>query len=229
MGVTLLTTQDDKRKGFPINQNTFKANNKRQKPIQDSPKEDHILCPSCESKIGLMERYFANSFYSVFEHKDQWNSIPEMNSSEGYKTKHINDVDYEKVKLMIYSMAFRASISSLEYFLDLKIKESTQERLRRILNSETAFEDFPITIITPKSDFDKTRNYIYANSNGFGECMLWANELLIFVNFENIDNELNRYFQDATSENGRIIVGIITEQSWDSLRKMVLHQKYKGR
>lgn len=218
LGISLLTTPDNKRKGFTIDEKAFAEGSKPQSPTQDSP-------PNCETKIGAIERNFSNQFYTVLQDKERWNAIHEIVSPKGYKVKHLAEVDYQQIKLTVYSMLFRASISSLDYFLDLKINKSSKERLRQILNSDRDFEDIPFSIITPESDFDSTRNYIYANSNSFSECMLWANELLIFVNLEGSNNELIQHFSDATSENGRITVGVIPEHSWDSLRKLLIDVK----
>ena len=61
MGVSMLETVDGTRKGYKISTKT--GLNKR--PEQDSPKEDFIFCPDCESLLDNdYESPFAKHYYN---------------------------------------------------------------------------------------------------------------------------------------------------------------------
>ena len=80
-------------------------------------------------------------------------------------------------------------------------------------------------MLTTINDFDKTRNYIYAISSQTGESFLWANEYLVFFDFES-KKGITKEFPDLliTSENG-IKIGVLPISTWDSLRNTIIRIK----
>lgn len=110
--------------------------------VQNTPKEDHILCSSCERRIGILETYFA----PIIEKIHNYSNYP----SE-YKYYKIlaseflvcTEIDSTLFKLFSYSLIWRASITKVDYFENFKLVPHIEEELRVFLNTflcDTAFK-----------------------------------------------------------------------------------------
>ena len=120
LGVTLLATDNNKRASFTTD---ILDPEMKQKAKQDTPKIPHILCSSCEAKIGSWERQFANEFYYPFNKGDYQKSCETKKKEHGFKILISQKSDYNNFKLVVYSMLFRAAISGHIAFSDLRLKD----------------------------------------------------------------------------------------------------------
>jgi hypothetical protein len=146
-------------------------------------------------------------------------------SSNGYEFIRPKGVDYKTFKLLFYSIVWRTKISNLEYFHDIGLSNKRTEQLRQILNKEIEFEDIPIIVLTTVNDYDKTRNYIYANSNSKDECFVWVNEYLVFYDFGSL-NPMIKHFEDISVTKGKgISIGILSTKTWNQLRELIMSIK----
>jgi hypothetical protein len=184
---------------------------------QDTPKEDHILCPTCENALGEWERQFANSFFYRVKTSDYRRQHPDLASPNGYHYRRIDGVEYEQFKLTWYSIFWRASISSLPFFADLGADPEHVEKLRATVSGETEFLDLPLAIFTAESDVDPTKNVIYADSISGSQSVMWANEYLAFLNHE--PGSEHRFPDIALTDPADMRLGVFQYSEWDSLRK----------
>lgn len=212
---------DNKRQGFKIDKN---AAGKKHKPYQDTPKENHILCKECESKIGKFERQFANEFYNIFKLSKSQNLFPFTKHDDRTNFIKCESVDYNNFKLTVYSMLFRASISSLPFFGNTTLHNNQIELLRQVLNNEIAFVDLPLIIYTPTNDTKYTHNYIYSKTLDNTINYLWANEFIFYIafNFEtNFMKELNQF---VNLNDNKIKVVAVDNEKWNSWRQDLMQQ-----
>lgn len=162
------------RKGFILN-NTSQLG-KTPQVVQDSPKEDYILCEICEAYFSVIEGIASDIFIN-------WQT--KVLSGDYLQTQIANDLsiidcataDSRTLHLFVYSIFWRASISSLTHFNNIRIESDFEEELRNLLmtyrhdnrtnylNTLSAapnFKVFPYTIFTAKSFKDETSNLLLA-------------------------------------------------------------------
>lgn len=103
---------------------------KRQK-VQDIIKEDYLFCPECETGFSILETYCSirlERFNEIRYYKD-FNRI-KLKEFEFIECK---EIDIRVFNLFIYSMIWRISISNNFGFLNFKLSEHEEEKLRQIL------------------------------------------------------------------------------------------------
>jgi len=173
-----------KRKGFSFNSqaNIIKKDKKISIDnvvfTQDSPKESYILCSECETYFGLIEKASRNTFILWREKiiSGEFESLPSLTSN------NINIVKCTTsnpliIKLFVYSLFWRSSISSNEAFIGFNIFKTMENDLRLLLliyKSKNYNElkiktdklpstvQFPFLIMTSEKFEDPTANYLLA-------------------------------------------------------------------
>jgi hypothetical protein len=96
----------------------------RTKPLQKGVRE-YLLCDKCEQQFSKYERYVSQVYY----HKEA------KDIQQNDKVFIAEKVDYSLMKLFQLSILWRASISSLEIFGDVKLGPH-EEILRTMLKTE---------------------------------------------------------------------------------------------
>lgn len=139
------------------------------KTIQDSPKEDYILCSDCEQYFSLIEGEIAVEIKKI--HVNGENDTIEPIGLEN------TNIPPKIFHLFYYSQFWRASISKLELFSSFKLSKETEKHLKEELNkfntqTKTDFynslelnellEIKPYWVITSFVFSDKTKNLIFA-------------------------------------------------------------------
>ncbi len=107
---------------------------RRSKITQDSAKEDYLFCSGCEDRLSRIERYVANEFFNKYKDPAFQQDFPityrgllipvEMDVMQALK------VNQGIMRLFIYSLLWRASISSEAGFKTFKLEDRVEERLR---------------------------------------------------------------------------------------------------
>lgn len=200
--------------------------------IQDSPKEDFVFCSECEAKFSIIERYVANAFYNRYDNPAFSSEFSKIKGSgdelDVMIAKNINPIMF---KLFIYSLLWRASISTHEVFANFKLKATDEDNLRLLLNSylhhneaETirycdknamAFEYLPFNIVTTLESVDKTSNMIAPFDAGEGRILIFANEFIIIIYLD-----WNAPDMGAPSFNfgeQQVCLGVISLDEWQGL------------
>lgn len=216
MGVTLLMTSDNKR----ISYTTDELDPTKQNPKQGTPKVPHILCSTCESKIGSLEREFANKFYYPFQKGEYQKQCSTSAANSGFDVLTNDKPDYNTFKLVIYSMAFRASVSGHIAFQTLFLKDSQKELLRQILNEEVSFVDIPIYTLTSVNPTQQGANYVFASTCKENVAWLWANEFIFYIDFED-DSNIFRHAHFKMHGNQKIKIAVVPNNEWHKLRLLV--------
>lgn len=115
------------RKGFVLNG----KNELTTKPriIQDSPKENHIVCDECEAYFSLLETASAPSL-KFWQAKVEKGDFKMVIIKPYLKLVELNSPDPVAIRLLVYSMFWRTSVSSLEIFKNYELDPELTESLR---------------------------------------------------------------------------------------------------
>lgn len=103
-------------------------------PVSNTPKEDYILCPECEIKLGALERLVSLGFPSILQlirNPATFNFIRPQDYS-GFWNLGFN-TEPALMHLLVYSMLWRAHVSSELGFSDFALEEEHAEKLRETL------------------------------------------------------------------------------------------------
>ena len=102
--------------------------------IQDTPKEDNILCASCEKRFALIEHYFSLKLLSIHNYSNQKDKF-KIHSDGTNNTLECLNIKNEALLLFNYSLIWKVSISNLYEFLKMKMPNSVEEDIRKFLNA----------------------------------------------------------------------------------------------
>lgn len=211
MGISMLTSSDGLRKGYKIT--SFHGIFRR--PSQDTPKEDYIFCPDCESLINKkFEVPISKQFY---QNRNNSSAFFDVFYRHYYSYRVYYKIDYELFSKFLYSIIFRAGITSIDYFSFLTLPSDLLEQLRRILLDEIPFKTLPIIISTCPNNPNPSGNFIGALSSDINVHLFGINEYILFLDLSN-KNHFERLFPKLSIPNYEQ-VRIITfpYANWNSL------------
>jgi hypothetical protein len=218
-------------------------NNKgKSRNIQDTPKENNILCSNCEKRIEIIETYFARKIIDIHNYKNLKNNfeVKKISNQEYLCCETINPKAF---KLFIYTIIWRTSISSLNEFMKFKIEENIEEEIRIFLNSnlknthKELLENFDKIELTPKYDFCIFKPIVKSNqSRGIFTTYNTSenSHILLIVDFaiyfftseKNIDNTF-KYF--SNSQNEKVLIPLAEIEKWNELNKIIVHQMLENK
>lgn len=163
----------------------------------DTPKENYLMCPNCENvRLGKLETYISTFFYNRYKDNRFTEKFP-IDKRFDFITQDLDrmllaGVHTGMFKLYIYSLVWRASISTLYSFKNFKLTPQLEEVLRNILdtflqqdaNDTISFYDsnrwrffqFPFIIQTHLEQVSAGRNYVMEPMR------LDENSLIIYLN-----------------------------------------------
>lgn len=101
--------------------------------LQDTPKEDHILCKSCEKRFAGLEHYFSIKLKSIHNHHNQKDKFI-VHSDGTNHTLECLHIKNEAMLLFNYALIWKISVSNLYEFLKMKLPELIEERIRLFLD-----------------------------------------------------------------------------------------------
>jgi len=207
----------------------------RERKIQDTPKEDFILCKQCERRIEIVETYFASVIEEIHEYKD---------SKHKFVLKQIglqqyiecNEIHPTLFKLFLYSLVWRASISNLFEYLPFRLNKEDEEKIRGFLNSNldtnktTLFkkldhiENIPLyhsCIIKPKKKAEYSRGIFSISSMSETAHVLLLIDFAIFfyTDEKSIGQVLERF---SNKQNEKVIVTLGETEPWLALNQLYL-------
>jgi hypothetical protein len=203
------------KKGYVIDSKTG-----IKKTIQDSPKEDYILCDDCEAYFSVIETEVAQEIKRL--HSENSGIITEPIVIE-------SAVIPEKIfHLFYFSQFWRASISNHEIFKSFKLSEDIEKHLRDELNkfNSSNREDFqkkiameelselmPYGIFTSLDFSEKTKNLIFAPNVSFPFCLIADKFGLVLYSDETSIPESMKVLFNTSGADRR--VSILPSQLWE--------------
>ena len=217
---------------------SIEINNKgKSKKIQDSPKENNILCASCEKRIEIIETYFSKKIIDIHNFINVKDRIDvETISDQKYLIcKNIKPIIF---KLFIYSLVWRSSISKLNEFEKYKIKQNIEEEIRIFLNDnlkishKELFENieknieypsYHFCLIKPISKNNQSRGILTAFNSGENQHLLMLVDFAIFffTKEDSIDFTFKFY---SNKQNEKVIIAMGEIEKWTDLNRLIIHQ-----
>jgi hypothetical protein len=183
--------------------------------VQDTIKEDYILCPSCEKYFEHLETYVSKEFYHKFW-DDKYQLDFHIQHQKDFQLKLCNRVNPNIFRLFLNSIIWRCSISSDKACENFQLKQEEEEILRKILlkHKKLKYKElfsipsanipkYNIKLCTTIKRLDNENNVIVCDS--FLKMILF-NEFLLTFSFEEIT-----YIPDL------IMIGTVTLDSWNKL------------
>lgn len=184
--------------GFLVSSHATKAG----RPVQDSAKEDFLLCPRCEARLEKLETWVANKFYTRFRNPAFRADFPittyQLMHNDQPDTMHPVKVPTGLLRLFVYSMFWRASIASvvgyenfllepsvtesLRAFLDTYLSDDAAETLKNAHDISATVPIFPYNFLTSIIKTDDQTNFVSAPfSAGDGRYLMPVNEFMIIL------------------------------------------------
>lgn len=228
LGVSMIETNDGSRKGFKISSKD--GLNKR--PDQDTPKEDYIFCPECESLLDHdYENPFALNYYYERENPRSYFNVI-IRNHHIYRVYY--KLDYELFMKLFYSVIFRACISNHEGFKHFTLPKLIVEKIRKLLLGEIPFEQFPLYILTCPVNPHPTGNFMGAISFDDNTHIIGVNEFILLIDLSS-DNRIGKIFTDIYNPKYNLVrILTLPYHYWNSwIRdipfRTVLDRMYKDR
>ena len=171
------------------------------KTRQSGAYEPDILCNTCDNKkLGGLETYVSQALYGGIELTIENGAI---NSS---KYIRIKGLDYSKFKLFLLSVWWRASISSLPVFHDVKLGEHEKIIREKLLTNEPgSAEEYPCAIFTylhHKNDYHQIIAEPKSNTSKDQQMCAFLIGGNLFVFFTHLDEKTEWVRQSAINEQG---------------------------
>lgn len=218
---------------------SIEKSGKRQK-VQDTIKEDFLLCPRCENGLSIFETYCSIRLR-------RFNDLRYFNKFEKFKKGDFEyfeskELDIKIFNLFIYSIVWRISVSESYAFGGFKLPIAEEEKLksllRKFIESSQAtllarLDELQVVpnhghvMVRPKKNLRPPNAMLSAASmNG------WLHEvhLVDYILFYSTDK---KRLKDSLKEldnnnlNSRVKVGLSSSESWKSYSDMMINSALK--
>lgn len=205
----------------------------QEKTVQDTYKEDYLLCKSCEDKLTVIETIVAKTLNPL---------IQKRVSSDYVSTHKDRDIEYwqlEKIDprifhLFVYSLLWRASIS-IEAYPNIKCEIANENRLKVILNkylkeakadllsnlgneNSNDFSYIPIITLVPSAE--PSLRTVQLQKVGEGEYYFYLPDIHIRISFRNfiLDADAEEYRDIIINNSDNLIkVCVVNKDEWEKL------------
>lgn len=228
------------RKGYSLSSDKISAS--KPKRIQDSPKENYILCEECEAFFSVLEGIASDTLIN-WQAKIENGDFFLNNIADDLDIVEFNTADKKAIHLFNYSVFWRVSISCIDLFENIKLTQDFEDELRTILltykqtkriafiNALTAapnFKIFPTSIITVKSFLDETSNILFVPFSYNPYCIVVDKfSFMLFKTAEEIKLDSIKAFSNIKIDDCRMM--IFSEQLWyDIILKKPFELLVKG-
>lgn len=225
LSTNFLGTKGSPRKGYDLGSD--KILDKKPRVIQDSPKEDYILCEECEAYFSVLEGIASDTF-TKWQQRVASGEFSLNKIIDGFQILECNSAHKPTIHLLIYSIFWRVSISQDVFFESVKIADDFEESIRQILmlyrhNSRTDylaalaanpnFNIFPSSIMTAESFIDETANMLFAPFSYDPYCLVVDRfSFMLFKTSDEIKIDFIKAFSNLSITDCRMM--IFSEQLW---------------
>ncbi|NML66214.1 hypothetical protein HHL22_13455 [Hymenobacter sp. RP-2-7] len=169
--------------------------------VQDTPKQDYLFCTRCEARFEKVETYTARKFFSRFRNPAFRTEFPVDNrsyyDSNNADIMRLVNVSRGMMRLLVYSILWRASVCSLEMYKHFTLGPEVEEILRTELDSvltdtepgtlavcdtySNSEPTFPYVMLASAAKTDETGNMIATFNLENGRALILANEFMMQV------------------------------------------------
>lgn len=226
---------------FTKPRHTLSINRKGEsRKIQDTPKENFILCKICEKRLEYLETLISKKVTSINNYnnlKDKF-TIKEYGKNKILECLNISPIGF---KLFVYSLVWRASISNLPEFETFKLDDKTEAELRMFLdkslktnNSELVISiskiiDFPnyhYCIFKPLSRNEFSRGIFTAYKMAEFQFGIFTVDYIFF--FYSNAKDMNPAFEFVSNfQNDKLLITLAGTDDWKILNELVVRKMLK--
>ena len=170
-------------------------------------KEDNIFCHGCEQRLAYLEGYFSSEYTNKVDQENYKQNFPktELNGKTFHTPVNMKPFAFH---LLIYSIVWRAHLSTKPLFVGFRIPDEAAEHIRTTLNTvlpnyenykvkgkykdwikdidsvKDIVEYYPYVILkTELTGQDRTQNFNYFSDIEKSPYHIVINEFLILMNF----------------------------------------------
>lgn len=202
--------------------------NKPPRKVQDSPKENYILCPSCEIYFSVLESVCSETFRN-WKIKTTNGQFKLNTFSDDFSLVSCISAEKIPVRLLIYSIFWRASISRDPLFNSitlsdeieisirstlLSFKSVTKSNLQKLVSDNSFLEIFPFAIITADSFKSETSNILFVPYfNNSYRLIVDQFTFVLFLGADEIKNDFFERFSNRKIDECKFI--IFSHKLWD--------------
>lgn len=212
----------------------------KKRKIQDTPKENLILCKDCEKRFEYLETLISKKITSINNYNNLKNKfkIVEYGNNKILECLNINPIAF---KIFVFSLVWRASISSLPEFESFKLDDKTESDLRNLLNEK--LKNSHIELVASLSESIDIPNYDYCvfkplvrnefsrgvftsykmNKFQFG---IFTVDYIIFF-FLNSKDMDPAYKLVSNYQNEKVLITLIGTDYWKHLNELVVRKMLK--
>jgi hypothetical protein len=189
----------------------FINNKKSDFYARDGQYESGILCSNCDNVI--LKAYEDYAKYILYggkceNHEHITCATGLVEDEPNCKITKISNIDYRKFKLFLLSILWRASISSREFFNEIKLKPVEEEDIRKMIYDGDARNenDFPIILVSwlldeslDKGIIPPPRSITSQNDIHY-EFPIGGIIYKFFMSSENMDGQLSQFTLNSSNE-----------------------------
>ena len=151
LSTNFLIGKENLRKGYELNSSSILDS--KPKVIQDSPKEDYILCEECELYFSILEGIARDTFIN-WQTKVENGEFSLNRIDNELQIVECNTADKMTIHLFNYSIFWRVSVSGIALFKKIKITQNFEDELRKILlNYKQTKKNYTSKYISKKTKF----------------------------------------------------------------------------
>lgn len=206
--------------------------NAKPKKIQDTPKENNLLCTSCEKRIEILETYFSRILIDINSLQNATRNY-RLISEYGNEVLICEDLNPTLFKLFIFSIIWRSSISTLKEFKSFKLEIEVEEDLRVFLNNNLKLKydnlmqsldeiknipQFHFCVIKPKN---KTRGIFTAYKFGEDAYTIFTVDYALFFYTQDLPL-ISEHILFSNRENYQVKIIFGNDENWQKLNQLIL-------
>lgn len=201
---------------------------------QDSPKENHILCPECEKYFEVLETYIAKYLFNPILIKEFEYQFEYKTNEGGVEYAVCNELNTALYRLFILSLFWRCSITSQDPFKEFKL--SNEEAIRILLNHSNSTDKnevlqtqhqptlfkIPIVVLRHKSGINGSGNFLYSSDEHAPIFQLQTAEYIHLLSLQ-YESTLDRFSFLNNLGNEDFKVCLLDDNSWFKLRDQLIN------
>lgn len=241
LGIKMLDVGNNRRRGHSISTGKTKNGKLFGEFVQDIPKEDFLVCPTCETKLSIVETCCAPVLKSIMD-EDINESKVEIKNEENQEYFEFKELDSIIFHLFVYSLIWRISISQKKVFKNFKLLNNEEEELREILDhnlrdtkvdfwerinsiDRLGFQPHKFTLITSKN-IDSKRTCIFANLSSKNPYYILIHKFLLLFGFKNSTDFINKSMVNEDI-NQSIKIKIRSTEDWNKMMGLLIENIVK--
>lgn len=212
----------------------------KNRKIQDTPKESFILCKVCEKRLEYLETLISKKITSINNYnnlKDKFKLV-KYGNNKILECLNINPIAF---KIFVFSLVWRASITSLPEFESFKLDDKTESNLRILLNEKLKkshteliasfsesidFQNYDYCIFKPLVRDEFSRGIFTSYKMDKFQFGIFTVDFIIFF-FSNSKDMNPAYNFVSNYQNEKVLITLTSTDDWKHLNELVIRKMLK--